>query len=424
MLLAGLGFVVALCIVLRSCGFCCQCQPSRRPERKPTGFVFYCIGLTTIFCSVVPLLTFMLWGYQGLNSANHYIGNLADDVDFAAEQGVQLDRLSSLVLEKVNATGMTCTTEDAKDLLSTTLQTVESMHSSAAVYSDDITGFVRHFEDARSRLRQISPLRVYSIGVPLLLVIIICVFVLLVGRLSDRCYRRTDSWGRLCKKPCTRVGRCCLLQFGMPFFALVILFVATTAGAEYSFGLALGSFCQDVDNNMLTYIKHFGGEVVYNSSRYYIQGNCSNPLLNELQRANQTLGNVSQQLKLNAVRIEAGCNITPGEIYALQMRLIQLESPISIASQLLDAQRVYPYYQKVVHMKACGSIVSGVAWLIVLQYIVGVACFPFLTCAGQYYFNHLLLFLGSGPSVALVSNAPEDPEPGDNSLGARSGVTP
>lgn len=352
----------------------------------------------TIFFSVAGVLTYLVWGLQGLESVHRHLGGLTNDLHLVTQQGVQLSELGSQAWGVMNETMPNCS-KSAQERLTIAERSVAALLHEVGMYNMNITHVSKRLDAVQASLGRVPPKYLYSLALPLALVIAGCLMVILPVRWSSVA---GEKCGRGCGKCCASCGSCCL-RFSSVLFAPAIFLVATAAGLEYGIGLAAGSFCEGVDSNVLAYVESFEGEVAFNASRYYIEGNGSNPLLEKLQQANASLSDVSKQLKIHSHHIQEGCGGNATDVVDILLRsFAAMERPIDETAELLSAHHMYPYYSKMAHEKLCGSIIGGLAWLVMLQYIVGILCLPLLTCAADSLLQRQRLFWEHDASRRLV----------------------
>lgn len=198
-----------------------------------------------------------------------------------------------------------------------------------------------------------------------------------------------ESCGRCCGQCFASVARCCLLKIGAYLFVPAILVGAVASGLEVVSVLGLASFCKDAGPNALAYLHWQMGDTAYEVGRFYIEGNGSNPLLDELWVVNDTAYNLSEHVKMHEQLLEANCTDSREAVDGILRAFHSMKSPIHNATLLLSPRNVYPYYTLIVHEKACGSVMSGLAWLATLQYISSIAILPLLIgAAGRYLERH------------------------------------
>jgi len=173
----------------------------------------------------------------------------------------------------------------------------------------------------------------------------------------------------------------------------VVLVVAALTASELGAGVAMGSFCKDADTNTLTAIHHFGDGLAYNVSRYYITGEGSNALTDELQHATATVALIGQQLGATEVRRffvqECGAPAAPDSLASL---IASTSGPLHSLDTMLSPAHVYPYYRSAVHESACTTMVSGLGWLIVSQIAVGLLFLPVLSCMADSFFSRWVVW--------------------------------
>jgi len=400
----AVGVAVASAICLWSCGACCQCMPKKKQTAKPSPKALLFTGHMTLGFSVAGVIAYLVCVFQGLESVQRHLTSLRIDVHLAAEQGIEIGALGLQASHTLDAMMPNCTNRTQQGLVA--VQTaMEHLMVEVEAYSQGIAEFPAQLDDVYIALSRVPPAYLIGPGLPLALVIACCAFVILLIRWI---FAAANTCGRCCGKCCSRLGRCFLLKIGPVLFAPAIILVAATAGLEYGLGLAVGSFCQDADTNTLAYIQQFGGDVAYNASRYYLQGNGTNPLLSHLHKANATLLSMSEQMRRDMPHIQAGCSVATDSVEVLLQNLRAMERPMANVTGLLSAQHMYPYYSTMVHEKACGSVVSGLAWLVSLQLMVGIIWLPLLTCIADRLFKRQIQYWDSDAAQHLNGHVADE----------------
>jgi hypothetical protein len=203
---------------------------------------------------------------------------------------------------------------------------------------------------------------------------------------------------------CVKAGSCCakcedffLFRLGSLGLAGTILLVSAVSAVELGVGIGLSEFCGDVDSNVLTVVNTTlgpgsdwyaeNGNYLADSAVYYINGTGSNPLLDQLATANQSLNEVASQMDVlqtfaQSPMVGIVCpdsSILP-TLQDINVTTAQAKRQLDECNGLLQPEVVYPYYQEVVHKELCSVVIDGVAWLALFQFLTGMICLPCLAC--------------------------------------------
>lgn len=388
LIFAAAGVLAALAVLMGSC--CCLGRwPLARPSAKP----LVRLGLFTLALTAAGAFAYFLVGQQGVQTATDQLDRLVADVRLASKQGAELAALGLQLSQTLNATIAHCP-KAVQQVLQSTQEQVEGYRAVMADYNADIKGIPDRLADGQSALQTFSRLGIFGLGVPLALVSLCCAAIVLIV-----CATRTTQGSGRCSSGYIR-------SLGPLLFVPSILVITCASAGEFSLGLGLGSFCKDADKNVLTYIKHFAGanhlgEVAYNTSAYYVKAEGSSPLLDQLAQANTTMLALSEQLKTYGDTVATQCKDEKA-VQNMTAVVSSAQAPLEAWGRLLSPQNVYPYYQSMVHKDACATAVSGLAWLVVSQYIVGLFCLPWLVCKADKFFGQWVLWQASCATRRLV----------------------
>lgn len=369
--LAGLGVVATLAVLLRSC--CCY---SRMPQARPSSKPMLCGGVLTFILAVAGICAYLLVGRKGVTTATDEISKAIGDITSARDQGLVLAALGAQLSGNLSLAAPLCQQAPGVQAALAAVQAqIDGYRSTVDEYNTDMQDIPGKLSDVKSALHTVSDLTLYGLGIPLALVLLCCTAIVVVG-CATRC--RAEGSGRC--------SNCCIKSLGLLLFAPAILVVAAVSAGEFGAGLALGSFCKDVDTNTLTYVHKFAtGGIAYNATRFYINGTGSNPLLDQLEDANQTLNNLKTTLAQDGPTIAAAC--TPQLVSNISATLAETQEPLNTWGRLLSPEHIYPYYKTSVREDACKTLLSGLGWLVVFQYIVGLVCLPALVCSADKFLD-------------------------------------
>lgn len=163
-------------------------------------------------------------------------------------------------------------------------------------------------------------------------------------------------------------------------FVMIILLVAISITVSSTIAITASHFCIHPDKNTMAYSSLANSTMVGNATRFYVMGDTLNPIFTMSQVARkyllglngvflrfkplvnfaQSLCTTSRQLNLTALAVEA---------------IDVLEN----ADRILQAQKLWPYYQLVVRRGVCKDLTRNLSQMVVLQFIIGLILFP--TCA-------------------------------------------
>uniref|UniRef100_A0A7S2KZF4 Protein tweety homolog n=1 Tax=Zooxanthella nutricula TaxID=1333877 RepID=A0A7S2KZF4_9DINO len=365
------GAVVGLAVLMRSC--CCF---GRRPTIQPSSKPVMCTSTLTLVLIAAGVFAYLAVGRKGMTDAVTQVDGLLGDVSTALQQGTALSQTGGNISAVFNATIPKCSTPEAKTQLESVAAQIETYRAAIEVYSTDVQALPKEVEDAKSGVNVLSLVVLYGFLGPLALVTVCCLAIFVVV-----CTTR-GAGGR------GRCSSCCIRSLGAALFAPAVIAVAVLTGSELGVGVAMSSFCRDVDTNALTVMHQLGNEVAYNITCSYITGGCVNPLTREMQQANNSITLLGQQLQTAEVKhlLSKDCN-APTAPTELANLVASTSAPLSTLRSLLDPTHVYPYYNTIVRENACTTMVSGLGWLVLSQIVVGLVFLPTLTCMADTFFG-------------------------------------
>jgi hypothetical protein len=269
-------------------------------------------------------------------------------------------------------------------------QQLEGYRALVDEYNADMQGIPEKLGHVQSSLDDLSEFGMYGLMAPLALVLLCCFAILLVA-----CATRSTRGSGRC-------SNCCIRSLGPVLFAPAILVAGAVTALEFGLGLATASFCKDVDTNALTYIQHFGGDLTYNVSRYYISDVGTNPLLDQLREVNQSASTLQSTVDRFGSQVSAQCTEALPAVQSLAEALDAVHAPLDKVADLLSPSNVYPLYQKGIHEDACQTLVSGLGWLVLFQCVVGIVCLPALTCMADKFLDRWVWYQESPAARGLI----------------------
>merc|ERR1712178_264609 len=167
-----------------------------------------------------------------------------------------------------------------------------------------------------------------------------------------------------------RCNDCCLIRFGSIFIALAVLLAVTVAGGETATGVVIGSFCENIDTNVLAWAKHgMGDSPSFHATNYYLTGAGDNPLerplldaKSSLTHANETLSSMYTQY---GAQIQVACSGWTAT--AAFKDVNDISDGIAAGEDLISRRNVYPYYNEVVTKDVCSTVIASIGWLVIVQ---------------------------------------------------------
>jgi len=172
-----------------------------------------------------------------------------------------------------------------------------------------------------------------------------------------------------------------------------MLLVALAIGAELSAGIKLSAFCMHADARTLEYAEATLGNGSFgaNMTRYYIRGprHGQNQALVDLREAeDQIRSSVAWMVKYRG-SLERTCPRWQSSVVTnnLQTLLFSLNESWTF----LAPPRAYGHYFAAVYQFGCGSIVSGLGWLVVCQMLLLLGCIPLFVCAASCLMRALMV---------------------------------
>lgn len=383
--LALTGAIAAVGVLLRSC--CCF---GRRAQRvQPSVKPLTCAGFMTLALTFAGMFAYLLVGHKGVDLTMDSVGRAVSDVSSAAEQGRTLSALGEEASVALNSTIPKCK-GSAQPFLQQFQKQLETYRELVGQYNNDMQDIPEQLRHLHSSLNEVSELGMYSLVAPLALVLLCCFAIVLVA-----CATRSTRGSGRC-------SNCCIRSLGPVLFAPAILIVGAATAVEFGFGLAFASFCKDADTNALTYLQHFGGNVTYNVSRYYISDVGTNPLLDQLHEANETTLRLQMAVNQFGGHVVDVCPDAGLAVKNISATLEAVHAPLSQVDHLLSPAHVYPLYKMAVHEDACQTVVSGLAWLVLFQYVVGIVCLPTLTCMADKFLERWVWYQASPAARGLI----------------------
>jgi hypothetical protein len=350
------------------------------------------------FIIAVVLLTFLITGIWV------YLGTASEAFSLAK------DEIMRAIKDAEDASKMAASLESVGETLSRGLASLPPacpafIRSQAEFYVSPVTANALTFQKTVEVLKtQVDPLPskirqieeqgetlAKVIGVALLVplaLIVGCCFVLLLAI--------SGPAGGSCVRCCTR--------FSAPLLMVpTILIVAIAAAIQLEVAVAGSSFCIDVDNNAMTYVVQIAGQnsTIASLGQYYILGQGSNPLIEDLQNAVKKLTKVNTTVQQFGPRVKSFCPDWK-DLPVVLGALNNAEVALKTGFRLLSPDNVYPYYETAVREDACRTVMISLGWFVLFQAIVGLILLPLLiTWANAYLRAMHVWFLDAHPNLGL-----------------------
>mmetsp|Transcript_122175 Transcript_122175/g.304953 ORF Transcript_122175/g.304953 Transcript_122175/m.304953 type:complete len:455 (-) Transcript_122175:347-1711(-) len=388
-ILAVTSVLAAVGVLLRSC--CCSGR--RLQLEAPSVKPLICMAFMTFTLTFAGMFVYLLVGHKGVSLTMDAVTHAVSDVTSAAEQGRMLSALGAGASVALNSSIPKCQ-GSARPFLQQFQRQLESYIECVDQYNSDMEGIPEQLRDLQTSLGEMSDREMYSLLAPLVLVLLCCLAIVLAV-----CATRSTRGSGRC-------SNCCIRSLGPLLFAPAILIVGAATSVEFGFSLASASFCKDVDTNALTYIQHFAGNTTYDISRYYISGVGTNPLLDQLHEANETALKLEKTVEKYGSTVATVCADAGPTVKNISETLEAAHAPLNQVDFLLSPANVYPLYKEAIHDDACSTIISGFAWLVIIQYVVGIVCLPTLTCMAEKFMDRWVAYQADRRNPAALGLMP------------------
>lgn len=368
--LLALGAAVVLWVLCQSC----MIRPARRSSRRPSP-------KTTCVLSLLAVAVVAAGAVMCVCTSAGATGRLGADATVAAQLGDDLLSDGWAIGRALGALARDCPAA-AQPPVEAYVRSANGSLSAFALQAQRYADTVRPVPDrigaVKSTTAGFRRLVLLGLLVPLGLMVACVLALAAAARLSRR------SW---------KAG-CCMHCLVPAFLAPAALAAAAAAAAQLELGVALGSFCENRDSNMVDYVSYLEGNesTMALLVSFYVSSNASgvNPLL-DYQRgaaANATaLGDSVDAL----LREDAGSgNITTlcprwSGASSMTAAVGRVEHSLSRVEDVLSWGRVHPLYLEAVHDGTCGSDVAALGWLVLVQTLAGLAFFPCVALASGRY---------------------------------------
>jgi hypothetical protein len=408
------GILVILCLLLSAvllCYLCCH-RPKRgspgmaKPSSKPVVFV----TLLTIVLIVVATLGCWATGGKSLDTAHDQLSSMVDDLDTLQKTSDKLNSTGIHIKDQLDLLKTQCTPAVRQGLEAAIANTKAQLQEYLDVVSDVrdiIDPLAANLTDARDQSNGFGAgFAALGLSLPALLVASACAVIFLSVMATRGCGGESLA----------RCNDCCM-RLSAIFIVISVLIAGLAASGETATGILSASFCHDPDANTLEYAKHAfrADSEAYQATSYYITGQGTNPLKQQLDEAQSNVTAVGAQFdtfdKTFGTQIQQFCK--GWTTATVQQDLGNLTQEIKNMYPIVERDNIYPYYNKIVHEDACTTVIAGLGWLVVVQLLVGMVCLPVLACLSVSFFTKWAAWKesmnagteGGGPEVYLIESA-------------------
>jgi len=415
--------IVIIGVVLSAallCFLCCGRSRDRSRQqvlRPPSSKPLLCVAVFTFAAIVVSSLACWSTGIRSFSTANEQLSHAVTDLDSAKTTGNKLNATGTDMLQQLDALYAMCpatTRQLIKSQLDPTVTQLDTALASLSAYTENVSALAKRLDDVQSSSDEAFTLAAAGLALPMVFVTAACLVIFLAALVTRGCGGASMA----------RCNDCCLMRLGSIFITGSVLFAVAVAASETAAGTFTGSFCHDVDTNVLLYAQNaFGANSKeFVATSFYITGVGTNPLNQTLTESRASVNQAQEKfLQLDkeyqmaiALRPDLACKDKNGKAWTANATLAdiaQLGAGIDDAKILVSRPNIYPYYDKVVHVDACGTVLAGLGGLVVCQLLVGLLCLPVLAIVSASFFTNWAAwkeataghFLrGGNPEVHLV----------------------
>jgi len=364
----ALGFLLTLVVLCSSC--CCHRQHSRR--RAPSCFPSFCLGAMSIVLVLAGAFVYWETSSKALDTAQHQLTRASNDVSTAKDQGTLMKATGLAMMENLQGISSTCppgTKTVVESYISRIEKQISSFNSATDAFQKVVDPLPEKVGNVKDRGSSIAKIAMAALLGPLALVLLSCTVVLIAVMTS-------------CSGRC---AGCCLRSLAPVLLAPTVLVITLAASTQLEMGIIASSFCEDVDTNALTCIGRIAGvkSEEYKLSEYYIKGEGTNVLLEDLDNASVLLTSANKTITSYGAQVESLCSWRG--LPELEDAAAKANHSLEIGNQLLSEQNVYRYYDVAIRQDLCKTTIVGLGWLVIFQVVVGLLLLPMLVCvAGRY----------------------------------------
>jgi len=178
-------------------------------------------------------------------------------------------------------------------------------------------------------------------------------------------------------------------------FVLIIAVVAVTCAALLSSVIGVAQQCDDIDTNVVEYLKHETQHrkldpILLNITRHYLFDDVYNPLghfADEIYNYVETVEELVEEYNHSIVYPQSLTCKPLNDLHVDHIGNVTKET-LAVARDLFNATNIYPYYQEVVHAGICNHIPQSVGLFCLQQAVVGLIFFPLCACWTHNYLAH------------------------------------
>eukprot|EP00933_Yihiella_yeosuensis_P034550 TRINITY_DN28020_c0_g1_i1.p1 TRINITY_DN28020_c0_g1~~TRINITY_DN28020_c0_g1_i1.p1 ORF type:complete len:322 (-),score=43.76 TRINITY_DN28020_c0_g1_i1:600-1565(-) len=262
----GLGFAVALMVLLWSC--CCGSRARRRIRTAPSRMPSFCVGLVTFMIIASGTFLYFGTGFHAIGTAQDTIASLESDLTTVSDNGVLLANVSDSLSRNIGSIPSSCPASVRKQVeaqVKNLQQEVKRFQSEIDDFNSQVKPLPNLVEDVKEHAPIIAHITLAGGLAPMALVLLCC-----LATLAAVCFSFSG-----------RFTGCCLRTIGPLMMVPAIVIIAVAAAVELEVGIVSSSFCKNVDSNALAVIQYYTGanSTAYQLSAFYIEGRGSNPLM-------------------------------------------------------------------------------------------------------------------------------------------------
>mmetsp|Transcript_4712 Transcript_4712/g.13635 ORF Transcript_4712/g.13635 Transcript_4712/m.13635 type:complete len:436 (+) Transcript_4712:92-1399(+) len=366
-----LGLLSAAVIVLRSL-CCCKPRAQRVSTKRFRFFVAaFCLLLGAVMAAIFLSLDAFVSSMQAFGRTVEQASQAALDAKASSEMAV---RSKGGLQEVLRGTG-----GGEERLIAMALRDLGKATEALRAFDSSQSTFLRDCELVpalvRPRARRWFLAVCCCFGVAVLVVIFVGVLVVVSRVRQQSRYMR---------------GCVAVRMLGVCVAAPVAILLGAMAGLGATTGITVGSFCQDVDANVLTIARPHTGAFVFNTSRYYISGEGSNPLVDDLRRGVDAIARVRRTTELATV-MPRWRTSSPSSASAFARHLDHAARKLDTAMHLLSRDSIRPQYEAIVYAALCRDFLGAVAWLVALSFGIGTVVVPAMMWVAIAFFEARLV---------------------------------
>lgn len=183
------------------------------------------------------------------------------------------------------------------------------------------------------------------------------------------------------------------LKLLAPTIGLAVISAALASSTVMATGTAAAAFCHEADKNVLAYAGHALGKdsFPFKVTEYYLKDTGKDPFDILLSDGEFSLAHV--ETKMSSLQMKFGmvwsnsCKWNDGPSIIEEVR--ESEDALEQSKPLVSRDKIYPYYNEVVHKAACRTVLHGFGWLIACLILVGLCMLPLLALWSANFYGEL-----------------------------------